>query len=35
MSFIDVIIDEMNQGNFSFLILIVGIIQIILMILKK
>ena len=32
---INTIIEEMTKGNFSFLILIVGIIQVILMIRKK
>jgi hypothetical protein len=35
MSFIKTIINEMLQGNFSFLILIVGILQLIVMIVKK
>ena len=35
MSFIKTIINEMLQGNFSFLILIVGILQLIVMIIKK
>ena len=34
MSFIKVIIDEMLKGNFSFLILIVGLLQLIVMIRK-
>lgn len=35
MNFIKTIINEMLQGNFSFLILIVGILQLIVMIVKK
>ena len=32
---IPIIIDEMGRGNFSFLILIVGILQLIVMLRKK
>lgn len=35
MNFIKTIVNEMLQGNFSFLILIVGILQLIVMIVKK
>ena len=34
MSFVKVIIDEMLKGNFSFLILIVGLLQLVVMIRK-
>ena len=32
---IEVIIDEMGRGNFSFLILLIGILQLIVMLKKK
>lgn len=35
MNLIDVIVSEMARGNFSFLILVVGIMQLIVMIRKK
>lgn len=35
MNLTDVIISEMGRGNFSFLILVVGIAQLIVMIWKK
>ena len=35
MNFVKTIVNEMLQGNFSFLILIVGILQLIVMIIKK
>ena len=35
MNLFDVIISEMTRGNFSFLILVVGIMQLIVMIRKR
>ena len=35
MNLIDVIVSEMARGNFSFLILVVGIMQLIVMIRKR
>lgn len=35
MTFINTIIQEMSHGNFSFLILIVGILQLIAMLKKR